>query len=179
MSSRILIPFLCVGAVIYACGPRPSHEASTLRKDSVAVAQSRVATVAQQGQPAATRRDAKQVAADLYVRTSGSAISFSLQIVNETRKGVELTFPTGQTHDFVVLDSTGREMWRWAEGRMFTQTLRNKLLAKGESFEMQAAMDRKPLAPGRYVARATLTSENYPMVREAEFVVHRTVVASR
>ena len=178
MSSRIFIPFLCVGAVIFACGPRTNNEAATLRKDSVASA-SRVATIAQQGEPRATRTTAKQVNADLYVRTSGNAVSFSLQVVNNTRKGVELTFPTGQTHDFVVLDSTGRALWRWAEGRMFTQTLRNKLLGRGESFEVEAEMKRTPLAPGRYTARAVLTSQNYPLVREAEFVVNRTVVASR
>lgn len=178
MSSRIFIPFLCVGAVIFACGPRTNNEAATLRKDSLASA-SRVATVAQQGQPQAARRTAKQVNADLYVRTSGKAVSFSLHVVNNTKKGVELTFPTGQTHDFVVLDSTGRALWRWAEGRMFTQTLRNKLLGRGESFELEAEMKRAPLPPGRYTARAVLTSQNYPLVREAAFVVSGTVVASR
>lgn len=178
MSSRIFIPFLCAGAVIYACGPRSSHEAAALKKDSVATP-SRVASVALQGEPAVTRTPPREVAADLYVRTSGNAISFSLQVVNHTRKGVELTFPTGQTHDFVVLDSAGREMWRWAEGRMFTQTLRNKSLSRGEAFEVAARMSRAPLAPGRYVARATLTSQNYPLVREAEFTVHRSTVALR
>lgn len=178
MSSRIFIPFLCVGAVIFACGPRTNNEAATLRKDSVASA-SRIATVAQQGASRATRGTPKQVNADLYVRTTSGSVSFSLHVVNNTRKGVELTFPTGQTHDFVVLDSTGRALWRWAEGRMFTQTLRNKLLRRGESFEVEAEMKRAPLPAGRYTARAVLTSRNYPLVREAAFVVHRTVVASR
>ncbi len=99
--------------------------------------------------------------------------------MNNTRKNIELTFPTGQTHDFVILDSAGREMWRWGSGRMFTQTLRNKLLGGGEALEMEETMNRKPLPPGRYTAKAFLTSANYPLVQEAAFTVNATTIASR
>lgn len=182
MSSRILIPFLCVGAVIFACGPRTNNEAATLAKDSVELAHSQTLVVAQQGEEG-TRRSAKDssgLSAELYVRVNGSEYTFALHIVNNSKKDVELTFPTGQTHEFIVVDSIGREMWRWSEGRMFTQTLRNKLLDRGESLELEETMKRdKPLPPGRYVARALLTSRNHPITRAAEFTVTSTTVAVR
>ena len=42
--------------------------------------------------------------------------------------GVELDFPDGQTHDFVVLDAAGSEVWRWSDGRMFTQAHAEQVL---------------------------------------------------
>jgi hypothetical protein len=182
MSSRILIPFLCVGAVIFACGPRTNNEAATLEKDSVELAHSAPVLLAQQGDEIGhtSYRDSSGLGADLTVRSSGSEITFALNVVNNTKKNVELTFPTGQTHDFVVIDSVGRELWRWSEGRMFTQALRNKLLGRGESLELAETMRRaKALPPGRYTARALLTSRNFPITREAEFTVTSTTVAAR
>ena len=182
MSSRILIPFLCVGAVIFACGPRTNNEAATLEKDSVELAHSTPLLVAQQGDEIAhsSHKDSSGLHAELTVRSSGSELTFALNVVNNTKKNVELNFPTGQTHDFVVIDSVGREMWRWSEGRMFTQALRNKLLGRGESLELAETMKRdKPLPAGRYTARARLTSRNHPITREAEFTVTSTTVAVR
>ena len=182
MSSRILIPFLCVGAVIFACGPRTNNEAATLEKDRMQLAQSTSLVVAQQGDERAHSggSDSSGISADLYVRISGSEISFALNVTNGGKKHVELTFPTGQTHDFIVVDSLGREVWRWSEGRMFTQALRNKLLGKGETLTLEETMKReKPLPAGRYVARALLTSRNHPITREAEFTVTSTTVAAR
>lgn len=182
MSSRILIPFLCVGAVIFACGPRTNNEAATLEKDSVELAHSTPLLVAQQGDEIAhsSHKDSSGLHAELTVRSSGSELTFALNVVNNTKKNVELNFPTGQTHDFVVIDSVGREMWRWSDGRMFTQALRNKLLGRGESLELAETMKRdKPLPAGRYTARARLTSRNHPITREAEFTVTSTTVAVR
>lgn len=181
MSSRILIPVLCLGAVAFACGPRAHNEASTPRKDSVALASSKqvIAPLAmQQGAEVAapTRKKSNKVEAELFVRLNGSEISLALHVVNNTRKSVELTFPTGQTHDFVVLDSAGREVWRWAAGRMFTQTLRNKLLAGGETLEVEERV-KDGLPPGRYTAQAILKSTNYPLTQQAEFTISSTSLA--
>jgi hypothetical protein len=180
MSSRFLIPVLCLGAVAFACGPRAHNEASMPKNTESVVAVSKSASVAQQGMPRAKTKSKKpSLAAELYVRTHESNIQFALHVRNTSTKRVELTFPSGQTYDFVVLDSTGREMWRWGTSRMFTQTLQNKLLGAGESLELKETMKSSPLPPGRYVARAMLTSANYPLVQEAKFTVTATTIASR
>lgn len=103
---------------------------------------------------------------DVYV--APQEVSFALKIKNVGGKHAELDFPTGQTYDIVVVDSIGREVWRWAKGRMFTQNLQNKELGGGD--EMQIAESWKPKT-GRYTAIATLASSNYPVEQRAEFVV--------
>ena len=182
MSSRFLITGLCIGAVAFACGPRARNEASATTQQRAVSPVTNVATVAQQATPlAATATPAKKsaISAQMYVRRNQSEISFALHVINSGKKRVEIKFPSGQTYDFVVVDSLGREMWRWGSNRMFTQAIRNKLLGGGETMEFEESLKSVPLAPGRYVARATLTSDNYPLSRETEFTVHPTTIASR
>jgi hypothetical protein len=179
MTSRSLIPFLLVAAVVFACGPRVQSETSS-KKDSAIVAQSGspapLATITQR-RPAI---DAKgSVEAQLYVRVTESSVRLAMHVVNKGKRRVELTFPNGQTYDFAIHDSLGREVWRWGKGRMFTQTLRNKLLAGGESLDVEETLEDAALQPGRYIARGTLTSANYPLVQQTEFTIDRSVIAAR
>ena len=171
MSSRFLIPVLCIGAVAYACGPRTRSDASGVKKSSASVVQA-------VNKPAAarpsTRKSAEQkpsFVARLTVNADSTAVHLALHVVNTSSKRVEVNFTSGQTYDFVVLDSIGREVWHWGTGRMFTQTLRNKLLDGGESLDMRESWVVGALAPGRYTARGVLTSENYPLSQTTEFTV--------
>ena len=181
MSSRFLIPALCIGAIVLACGPRAHNEASAPRKNTPTVAQAgtEMAPVA----PVVIKRENREkkpaIAAQLSVRAEDSSIRLALHVTNTTKKRVELMFPSGQTYDFVILDSLGREMWRWGNGRMFTQAVRNKLLTGGESIDLEETWKDAPLAPGRYTAKAVLTSENYPLSEQTEFTVTTTTIASR
>jgi hypothetical protein len=183
MSSRVLIPLLCLGAVAFACGPRARNEASTPKKSGATVAQNTNTTpaIVPQGAPRVTSKASSNspVSATMSVRSTETNVSFELLVTNTGKKRVEINFPSGQTYDFVVIDSIGREMWRWGGNRMFTQAVRNKLLGAGESLEFQESMKTRGLAPGRYTARATLTSANYPLLQEAEFTVTGTTIASR
>jgi hypothetical protein len=178
MSSRFLIPVLCIGAIVLACGPRAHNEASAPKNNTPSVAQA--GTPHAPVTPVATKREKKPaIAAQLSVRAEDASIRFALHVTNTSKKRVELTFPSGQTYDFVILDSLGREMWRWGNGRMFTQAVRNKLLTGGESIDLEETWKDAPLAPGRYTARAVLTSENYPLTEQTEFTVTTTTIASR
>ena len=179
MSSRFVIPVMCVAAAAYACGPQTHTEASVQARSVTAIAVSNSAPVAQQGEPRRARVKNSALDAQVYVRTTEAPMRLSLHVVNISKKRVELTFPTGQTHDFVILDSAGREVWRWATGRMFTQALRNKLLGPGASLQLEEEIGALKLAPGRYIARGSLASENYPLVQETEFRVPTPTVASR
>ena len=184
MSSRFLIPALCVGSIALACGPRAHNEASAPRKNTkseVQLASSAVSQspIKQQGASRAEGRVEKPtVVAQLYIRAD-SNVRFALHVSNVSKKRVELTFLGGQTYEFVVLDSLGRERWRWGSGRMFTQTLRNKLLSGGESVDFEETWKDAALPPGRYTARAMLSSSNYPIAEQTEFVIQGTTVASR
>ena len=172
-----------MGAIALACGPRAHNEASAPKKSGSSVAQSvRASTplMRQQGAPRLSKKSEKTtVTAQLYVRANETNIRLALHVMNTSKKRVELVFPSGQTYDFVILDTLGREVWRWGSGRMFTQALRNKSLEGGEAMDLEETWKESPLPPGRYTARALLTSENYPIVQQTDFTVPGTTVASR
>lgn len=147
MNSRLLIPLLLAGAVALACGSRSRSEASIAPSDRSAHQRS--------------TRGSGEIKSAFAVSAVPSALHFALNVTNAGRKGVEFTFPSGQEYEFSVVDSAGREVYRWGKGRMFTQSLQNKMLDGGETmrFEEHAPAD---LPHGRYVAVATLRSSNYP-----------------
>lgn len=88
----------------------------------------------------------------------GSGVKLHFEVTNTSGSRIELVFPNAKTHDFAVLDTTGRELWRWSEGRMFTQAIQTKLLGTGETVKYEDEWDTT-LPAGRYVAVATLESD--------------------
>ncbi len=145
MRSRFVVALLIIAALAYACGPR-SRAGEPSRQDAVS------------GPP---------VASSLNVRI-GPGVAFAFHITNNAPKRLEISFPSGQTHDIVVLDSLGREVWRWSEGKMFTQSLQNKVLEANETLTYEASW--KPDARrGKYVAVAQLMSVNHPLEQRVDF----------
>lgn len=158
MNGKLPISLLCVAALAFACGPRPRTDATgstSARRGEVATARNA------NGSPLTPSLD---ISVERGVR-------FAFEIVNEGSKKLELNFPNGLTHDVVVLDSIGREVWRWSEGRLFTQAMQNRVLRTSDSLRFVEAW--KDPQPGRYVAVATLASANYPVERRVEFEVNR------
>ncbi len=145
--SRALALLCVVAAVVYACVPL-THERP---KRGTAMA----ATV-EPPMPEGTA----PVIGELAIGRS-TPVQLALTVRNTTKRTAELRFPDGQTHDFVVYDATGRERWRWSEGRMFTQALRTTPLERGEPVTFTAELT--PLPAGDYVVVATLRSENHPL----------------
>ena len=151
MHSRFAIALLAAGGIAFACGPRP-HE-------------SEAASAAAPG--ARPIAGAAGLATTLELSVS-STVDLRLHITNATSKKVELTFPSGQTHDFYIIDDAGREVWRWSTGRMFTQSVQNRLIDSGATLSY---VDRweGPLAPGNYTAVAVLLSSSHPTEQRVEF----------
>lgn len=168
MVSRLLIPLLLTGALALACGPRSHGEASS----PATAAHSGMSEDTGRARAAARAKRARhdgEIVPSLSVDTAGSAIRFTLAVENAGNKTIELHFPDGQTHDFVVLDSVGREVWRWAEGRMFTQAHKTQIIAGGDIYRIEESW--KPQVPaGRYTAVATVRSTNFPIEERVEFI---------
>ena len=158
MNSRLLISLLCAGAVALACGSFAKHEASSAQ----------VSTRHSIAHVSAPAKEAPHVRGSLDVRIEPHALQFALNLKNDSRKNVELTFPNGQQYEFAVLDSAGREVYRWGSGRMFTQSVQNRLLDGGDTMRIEERM-QTTLPRGRYVAVATLRSSNYPISQRSEF----------
>jgi intracellular proteinase inhibitor BsuPI len=148
MSLRFFVPLLLAGALAFACSPRshssePPHTARVMNGSSVA--------------------------SSLNVDVADH-VKFTLHVTNRSEKRIELNFPNGQTHDIVVLDSLSREVWRWSEGRLFTQSLQNRVLGSNETASYEEQWSPKT-AHGTYTAVATLRSTNYPVEQKVEFTL--------
>jgi len=164
-NSRFIIPLLCVGALAFACGPRSRSESGTL-----GAAQTTTVTNKPAQQHARRRPKEARVESQLKVEVQSNRVHFAFDVSNTGGKYVELSFPSGKSYDFVVVDSLGREVWQWSDGRMFTQGVRNKALATGDSMKVDETWRGLP-QPGLYTAIATLNSTNYPVQQKVDFVV--------
>lgn len=154
MISRILVVFLCGGALALACGPR-AHSTAQPAADTATMD-----AIAEEGKPLAT---------SLNVSVRDEVI-FTFHVTNVTGKQLEITFPSGQTHDFAVLDTAGREVWRWSAGRMFTQALQTRQLDPRET----ASYEQRWSPGGRigtFTAVAVLTSSTHPLEERVTFVL--------
>jgi len=155
MRLRYILPLLVASALALAyASPSRSHPSEPARRHVV--------------------RDT--IASSLDV-TVGEAVQFSFHVTNSSAKRVELRFPSGQTHDVVVLDPQGREVWRWSTGRMFTQAMQNKLLSASDTLTFTETW--RPEHAGTYTAVASLLSENYPSEQRAEFSLPGKAVSLR
>jgi len=116
------------------------------------------------------------IAASLDVKISDD-VKFTFHVTNGSAKRVELRFPSGQTHDLVVLDPVGREVWRWSNGRMFTQSMQNKVLGASDTLTFTETWH--PDRAGTYTAVASLLSQNYPAEQRVEFSLPGKAVSLR
>jgi hypothetical protein len=151
MRSRLLVLLLCAGALVLACGPRAhSNEASATASH-------------------ATDNSGRVLATSLNVSVE-RGVQFAFHVTNNTEKGIELRFPSSQTHDFIVLDSIGREVWRWAGERMFTSAMQTKMLGARETMKVEEDWDPAG-KKGRFTVVAKLTSRSHPLEEKAEFAI--------
>ena len=100
----------------------------------------------------------------------GTGVQFTLHVTNLHDRALELRFPTGQTHEFVVTDSAGREIWRSSQGRLYTQALQNKLLGSRETITFAESWDGAGRT-GRFTAVSRLASTNHPVEERVDFVL--------
>lgn len=152
MSSRLIAPLLVASALAFACGPF-SHSKDVDAAPTHAVAD----TIG------------GDLAASLEVEV-GDEVRITLDVANAAGKQVELDFASGQTHDVAILDATGREVWRWSDGRLFTTAVQTKLLRADEA---TAYVERWTPGEhrGTFTAVATLRSGRYPVELRRGFTI--------
>ena len=99
MDNRLILPLLCAASVAFAAAPFSHNE------KPVASARHRAE---EKAAPIVTTFDITRPKDD------ADKLHFTLSVHNNTSKMLELRFPDGQTHDFVVKDFAGKEIWRWS-----------------------------------------------------------------
>jgi hypothetical protein len=149
MLTRITVPLMAAAVIIFACGPH----ARAVDNSSRSASKKNVGVVS-----------------TLNVDASAGDVHFTLAVQNGTNKQVELDFPNGRTHDFVVLDDAGREVWRWSASRMFTQAVQNRLLDSRDSVVYEERW-QAPAGTGKFTVVAVLNSKNYPMEKRVDFAL--------
>jgi len=156
MSNKLVVPLLCAAALVFACGPRPHTPDQPAEPGSGAPVTRQPNTP---GQPLATGLDI----------TVGEQVSLRFHVTNTTAKQLEISFGSGQTHDFTVLDASGTELWRWSADRMFTQALQTRLLGAGETITYTEIWRPSSGTRGALSAVAKLVSSSHPLESRAEF----------
>jgi hypothetical protein len=164
MNTRFAIPLLCAAAIAFACGPRV--HTSSLQTAATPATQSTA-------RPAARRHSAPPVgsitsALDVQV---GEQVQFALRVTNPSDQSLELTFPSGATHDFAVLDSAGGVLWRWSAGRLFTQSLQNRTIDARDTATFDGEWTPPANYHGKLVAVATMAAADHPVETRAEFTL--------
>ena len=154
MNGKVPLTLLCFSVLAFACGPR-SHSEGTAAADETR----RAIAPTTSNSPLAPALDV----------TVGDRVRFSFQVTNASKKKLEVNFPDGQTHEVIVLDTLGREVWRWSDGRLFTQAMQNRVMRTSDQLQYDEVW--KDPAPGTYVAVARLASANYPVEQRVEFTV--------
>lgn len=85
------------------------------------------------------------------------AVQFTLAVENTGTAPVTAQFRTGCRADVAVVDD-GTEVWRYTDGRMFTQVLGNEEFDPGETRTFDVTWDEPQ--PGSYTAVGELTAAN-------------------
>jgi hypothetical protein len=150
-NSRFFVPLLGAAAFIYALG---SHSLASETQDK----------------PKGKGRSvtSETLSPALAVAVNGrDDVKIALHVVNNAARTIEVRFPDARTHDFAILDSAGTEVWRWSRGRLFTQSLQNRVLESRETMTFDT--NWRPAHAGRYTAVATLASVNHPLRARADF----------
>ena len=157
MVNRIVVPLLCAAAIAVACGPRAHSSTTTDAPPAAAKPVPDESTTA------------VSLASSLEISVK-DGVTLAFHATNRDARRVEVVFPSGQTHDFTILDSAGREVWRWSEGRLFTQALQNRVLAPAETMTWRERWSPGTRS-GTFVAVATLRSSSHPVESRVEFTL--------
>lgn len=165
MNLRLAVSVVFVGTLAYACGPQSHSDAPPQGIALASMGGSGVRTTNHVEKT--VKKGSSELATSFDVVQDAGEVRFSFRVVNQAPRSVEVNFPSGQAYDFVVMDSVGREVWRWSADRIFTQSVRNKLLGKGES--ISASEKWAQAKPGKFTAIAQLTSSNFPVQQKVDF----------
>jgi hypothetical protein len=96
----------------------------------------------------------------LEVEQTAEKAVFHITFTNKGDEEAKVTFSSGQKFELVIQDSSGKEVYRYSIGKMFTMALETIKLKPGESIQLQDEwdymVDGKRVAPGEYKAIATV-----------------------
>ncbi len=102
----------------------------------------------------------------------GGTLRATLQVSATGPRAATLSFSSAQRFDLWLEDSSGRELWRWSDGRMFAQVVGSETLEPGGRTLLYRVDVPAPEEAGRYrlVGELTILGPAPPRA-EATFTV--------
>ena len=91
----------------------------------------------------------------LSLQDAGENLAAILRLRIDPPASIRLAFPTGQQFDVALEDDAGNVLWKWSDGKVFTQSLQD--LTIGDGWTIPVSIPR-PVQPGSYVIRAWITT---------------------
>jgi Intracellular proteinase inhibitor len=101
----------------------------------------------------------------VYSLADSPVLTARLSVFNGTRDSVSLTFSTSERYDFQILDSKGKLVYQWSNGRAFAQVM-TRVSVQNE-MDYVTTVPLASTSPGNYVARGWLTAIGPPQAYSA------------
>ncbi|MBM7618411.1 PBP1b-binding outer membrane lipoprotein LpoB [Bacillus tianshenii] len=99
--------------------------------------------------------------------------SFVFTVKNDTGKDAGITFSSGQEYDYMVYDASGKLVKKLSEGMMYTQAIKEDVLAPGEDITYSASYQEvtSGLDKGEYTIEFVFTEQNFQASAKEAFKV--------
>jgi Intracellular proteinase inhibitor/Immunoglobulin-like domain of bacterial spore germination len=102
------------------------------------------------------------IGTSVNVETKPDQAVFHMTVTNQSNKEKELLFNSGQKFELIITNQSGEKVYRFSEGKMFTQALEMVRLKVGESKTWDTSWDYKKngkrVPSGKYVAVITIVA---------------------
>lgn len=99
----------------------------------------------------------------------GEAVPVELVLTNRSDNAVRIPLNTGQKYEFEIWQGN-KMVWRWSQGRFFTQVLGNTVIQPNEEVTYRIQWDQRN-ADGQRVPAGTYQVRAYVPTRSADFKV--------
>lgn len=100
---------------------------------------------------------------DVGASLSADGYDITMFVTNISDKLLPFRFGSGQSYDFIIADTSGKEVWRWSRGQFFTQVVRSDSIRPNDKWRFDAKWDGRDnegnkVAPGPYRLMGLVTS---------------------
>jgi Intracellular proteinase inhibitor len=81
--------------------------------------------------------------------SEGRTFEARIQLINRTRKVVNLIFNDNREYDFILRDANGKKLVQWSDDQPLTQAPGYIIINPAERSELVAEISSRDMAPGR------------------------------
>jgi hypothetical protein len=110
---------------------------------------------------------------ELEVQVDRQNEDFLFKVTNNKEEDAEIYFSSGQEYDYVVYNESGSAVKKLSEGMMYTQAIKEMILAPGEALEYPISYSDlvADLSPGDYTIQFIFTDANHHATAKETFTV--------